>query len=69
MTVNAVCRFKVVGDLPFIHVSETELLNRLCRLATHYLKFQNFLQLHRHRPLAGLIIVYLIMCLLMIGDR
>jgi len=57
VTVNVVHRSEVVGDLPFIHVSETELLNRLCRLATHYLKFQKFLQLHSHTPLAGLIII------------
>lgn len=45
--------FQVIGDLPFIHVSETELLNRLCQLATHYIKFQKFLRLHGHTPLAG----------------
>jgi len=62
MTVNAVYCFKVVGDLPFIHVSETELLNRLCQLATHYVKFEKFLQLHSHTPLSGVITKHLIMC-------
>jgi len=58
VTVNSECHVvvQVVGDLPFIHVSETELLNRLCQLATHYIKFEKFLRLHSHTPLAGLMI-------------
>jgi len=55
--VNAVCQFQVARDLPFITVSESALLNRLCQLATHYIKFEKFLRLHSHTPLAGVILV------------
>jgi len=57
-----------VSDLPFIHVSETELLNRLCQLATHYVKFEKFLQTHRHTPVAGEITMYSITSLLLAGN-
>lgn len=35
---------KVVANLPFIHPAEETMLNRICRLATHYMKFQSFIR-------------------------
>ncbi|KAK7116694.1 gamma-tubulin complex component 4-like [Littorina saxatilis] len=37
---------QVVSDLPFIHPSEVEVLNELCRLGTLYKSFQHFIQEH-----------------------
>lgn len=34
---------KVLPDLPFMHATEVALLNKLCRLATYYLKFRSFI--------------------------
>ena len=34
--------FQVAADLPFIHESEVDLLNRICRLGTYFQKFQAF---------------------------
>ena len=34
---------QVVPGLPFIHPSEVSLLNRICRLGTHYLELWNFI--------------------------
>ena len=34
--------FQVAADLPFIHESEVDLLNRICRLGSYFQKFQTF---------------------------
>ena len=34
--------FQVSADLPFIHESEVDLLNRICRLGSYFQKFQTF---------------------------
>jgi len=34
--------FKVAADLPFIHASEVDLLNRICKLGSFFKKFQIF---------------------------
>ncbi|XP_028399021.1 gamma-tubulin complex component 4-like [Dendronephthya gigantea] len=36
--------FQVVSDLPFLHPSETEVLNHLCKLGSYYQRFQTFIQ-------------------------
>ncbi|XP_072031509.1 gamma-tubulin complex component 4-like [Amphiura filiformis] len=41
---------KVVPDLPFIHESEEVQLNRLCKLATHYKKLQDFVKRYQGSP-------------------
>ncbi|XP_077989144.1 gamma-tubulin complex component 4-like [Glandiceps talaboti] len=43
---------QVVTDLPFIQTSEVDLLNRICKLATYYKKFQDFINLYRGSPLS-----------------
>ena len=50
---------QVVSDLPFIHPTEVALLNRLCRLATHYSRFTTFIKLNCHSPQKGLQVIYL----------
>ena len=34
--------FQVVNDLPFLHPSETEILNHLCKLGWYYQRFETF---------------------------
>lgn len=33
-------------ELPFLHPSETSVLNRLCRLGTDYIRFTEFVEQH-----------------------
>ena len=37
-------KFQVLGDIPFICPSEIDLLNKLCKLGTHYRDFSSFIQ-------------------------
>jgi len=43
----------VVTGLPFLHPTEEALLNRLCRLATHYCHFQNFIRQYGNAPFSS----------------
>ncbi|CAB4036489.1 gamma-tubulin complex component 4-like [Paramuricea clavata] len=36
--------FQVVSDLPFLHPSETEILNHLCKLGSYYQRFEAFIK-------------------------
>ncbi|KAI0235900.1 Gamma-tubulin complex component 4 [Lamellibrachia satsuma] len=47
---NANNEIQVISDLPFIHPTEVALLNRLCRLATHYSCFATFIKQNSHSP-------------------
>jgi hypothetical protein len=35
---------QVVSDLPFLHPSETEILNHLCKLGSYYQRFEAFIK-------------------------
>ena len=35
--------FEVKNNLPFMHPSESELLNKICKLGSYYRKFQKFI--------------------------
>lgn len=37
---------QVSQDLPFLHPSETSVLNRLCKLGTDYIRFTEFIEQH-----------------------
>lgn len=37
---------KVSQDLPFLHPSETSVLNRLCKLGSDYIRFTEFIEQH-----------------------
>lgn len=37
---------QVSQELPFLHPSETSVLNRLCRLGTDYIRFTEFVEQH-----------------------
>ena len=36
--------FEVKNNLPFMHPSESELLNKICKLGSYYRKFQKFIE-------------------------
>lgn len=35
---------QVVSDLPFLHPSEVEILNHLCKLGSHFKQFELFIK-------------------------
>lgn len=37
---------QVSQDLPFLHPSESSVLNRICRLGTDYIRFKEFIEQH-----------------------
>lgn len=40
------CWSQVSQDLPFLHPSETSVLNRLCKMGTDYVRFTEFIEQH-----------------------
>lgn len=40
------CSSQVSQDLPFLHPSETCVLNRLCKMGTDYVRFTEFIEQH-----------------------
>ncbi|MGH0161965.1 UNVERIFIED_CONTAM: hypothetical protein FKN15_041790 [Acipenser sinensis] len=45
-TCNKRTGLQVSQDLPFLHPSETSVLNRLCKLGTDYIRFTEFIEQH-----------------------
>lgn len=42
----ALSLLQVSQDLPFLHPSESSVLNRICKLGTDYIRFKEFIEQH-----------------------